>query len=86
MAGTGNVSVPAGPYSGLTQISSGNGGVVKFSRFHPESMYSLYCLPASMVAPEAVGAVQELSLIPGFFTDSRVISGYNARLIGVAGA
>jgi len=26
MAGMGNVSLPVGPYSGLTRISSGNGG------------------------------------------------------------
>jgi len=82
----GNVSLPVGPYSRLTQISSGNGGVMEFSRFHPESLYSLYCLPASVVALEAARAVQKLSLIPGFFTNSRAISGYSARLTGVAGA
>jgi hypothetical protein len=86
MAGMGNVSLPVGPYSGLTRISSGNGGVMEFSRFHPESLYSLYCLPAFMVAPEAARAVQKRSLIPGFFTNSGAILGYRTRLTGVAGA
>ena len=43
-----------GPYSGLTRISSGNGGY-GILRFHPESLYSLYCLPAFMVPRRPLG-------------------------------